>query len=57
MAHKLIIKPAAQRDMAEALHWYEEEKVGLGLKLLDSFDQALTRITDNPEYFQKRYRS
>lgn len=56
MAHRLIIKPAAEIEIAEALEWYEESKEGLGLELLEQLDECLERIANNPEHFQKRYR-
>jgi len=56
MGHKLIVKPLAEIEMAEALEWYENSKQGLGLELLEQIDACLDRIVNNPEHFQKRYR-
>lgn len=56
MVYRLIIKPAAEDEIAEALEWYEEQREGLSLELLENIDQALKRIKENPEFFQERYR-
>jgi len=56
MAHRIIIKPRAEIDIAETLEWYEEEKEGLALEFLNQLDAALGKIAEKPEHFQKRYR-
>lgn len=56
MAHRVIIKPPAENEIAEALEWYEESKEGLGLELLEQINECLQRIANNPKNFQKRYR-
>lgn len=56
MVYKLIIKPLAEIEIAEALEWYDKEKEGLGLELLKQIDECLELISKNPECFQKRYR-
>ncbi len=56
MALKLIIKPAAEDEILEAIQWYDQQREGLSLELLQSIDDVLERIKKNPEYFQERYR-
>lgn len=55
MGHRLIIKPLAEIEIAEAIEWYETSKEGLGLEFIAQLDKCLERISENPEHFQKRY--
>lgn len=56
MGYELIIKTGAELDIAEALDWYEEQREGLGIELLEVIDAEMTRIERDPEHFQMRYR-
>ncbi len=56
MEYKLIVKPEAERDLMEALEWYEEQRTGLELELYRKVSEVLDDITKNPEYYQERYR-
>jgi len=46
MKHILIGKDAAQ-ELEEAAAWYEKNQTGLGLQLIDAFDQAV-RLLGEP---------
>jgi len=56
MGYELIIKTGAELDITEALDWYEEQREGLGIELLEAIDVEMTRIEKDPEHFQMRYR-
>lgn len=56
MAHKLIVKPEAELDLVDALEWHEEQQPGLGLKLYAEISEVFDDISQNPEYYQERYR-
>jgi len=34
MAYPLIVNPEAESDLAEAQHWYERQRAGLGREFL-----------------------
>ena len=48
MSHRLIIRPEAEADMAEAFDWHEQRQPGLGHEFLDVIGTALKAITENP---------
>ena len=50
MSFKIIIKKEAQFDLDEAIIWYEEQRIGLGLELVFEFDKTVQKITINPFY-------
>lgn len=43
-SHRLHLKPAATSDLDEAVAWYEGQKEGLGLRLLDEAHRVLERV-------------
>lgn len=55
MVYRLIIKPRAENDLAEAITWYESQKSGLGKLFLDQVEKYLKNIGKNPfQYPSKR---
>jgi len=48
MNFKLVIEPAAEKDILVEYRWYEDRRVGLGLKFLDALDALFERILENP---------
>jgi toxin ParE1/3/4 len=48
MSYRLIIRLAAEADVAEAAQWYNERRLGLGEKFLSEVDQAIVRMLENP---------
>ena len=57
MGYKLVVKPEAERDLLDALAWYEEQKSGLDADLYIEISNLLDDITLHPEHFQERYRN
>lgn len=50
--HKIIIKPFAESDIAEAAIWYQNVKEGLGDQFLETIDKTIKTIQRNPNHFQ-----
>ena len=44
----LVVEPAAEEDILYGYRWYEDRRVGLGLKFLDALDVLFGRILENP---------
>lgn len=56
MKYELIIRPAAEAELAEAFDWYEEQLRGLGSEFLISVDATVHAIARNPRQFPKIHR-
>ena len=44
----VIIHSEATRELDNAIKYYEQQKIGLGLDLLSEIEQALEKIKINP---------
>jgi plasmid stabilization system protein ParE len=53
MNYRLIVRPEAEADLAEAAEWYEERRVGLGVEFISEIGAKLTAIQENPFMFPK----
>jgi hypothetical protein len=51
MSRRLVLRVQAEDDIDEAASWYESEKAGLGLKLIQDANFLFERIEDNPFQF------
>ena len=56
MTFDLIIKPEAERDLAEALAWYERQRPGLGKRFVAAHDVTIATIRRNPAAFRDIYK-
>lgn len=56
MKRAIIIRPEAERDIAEAHGWYESKAPGLGADFLLSVDTALSSIQQNPQRYAAVHR-
>ena len=56
MTRRLILRPAAEADMAEAALWYESRSIGLGAEFLRAVETSLEEIRRSPERFPEVYR-
>lgn len=56
MSYTLVIKPLAEKDIAETYTWYNEEQEGLGDTFLDQLERSLEFIEKNPGQYQIRYK-
>jgi hypothetical protein len=52
MTPRLVVRSAAEADIADAALWYEERATGLGADFLRTEDVALAEIQRMPERFQ-----
>ena len=44
----LVVEPAAEEDIFYGYRWYEERRVGLGVKFLEVLGSLFDHILDNP---------
>lgn len=57
MTYRLIIRPEAEAELAEAFDWYEHRVPGLGADFLVALDTAVDSILSNPLRHPVWYRS
>jgi len=50
-----VIHPLAEKNVEEALDWYEDQRRGLGLEMLSEFDLAIEFLKESPFSFPVRY--
>ena len=48
---RLVVRGAAETDIAEAARWYEQRSLGLGSEFLRAVDVALDEIARMPERY------
>jgi toxin ParE1/3/4 len=53
----VILRPAAEADIGDAFHWYEEQRAGLGEEFRAELKAAFEAIAGNPLLFQLIYRN
>jgi toxin ParE1/3/4 len=51
MSKKVIIRPEAEQDLAQAYQWYESQRTGLGDDFLLCVEGGLARLSRNPELY------
>ena len=56
MSFRLIIRPEAEADLAEAFDWYEECRRGLGHEFLEAIRNVFTAVSANPLHHSVIYR-
>jgi len=47
----VILSPAADDDLLDAVRWYEQRRAGLGIDLVARVEDTLTAIADNPQMY------
>lgn len=52
---RVIIRPEAESDIADAYQWYESQRKGLGENFLLCIEEALSRISRNPTIYSVIY--
>jgi len=57
MTPRLVVRSAAEADIAAAALWYEERATGLGTEFLRAVDVTLAEIRRMPERFPVIHRS
>ena len=53
MSTPLIVRPAAETDIAAAAEWYERQALGLGADFLRAIDVALAELLRMPERYPR----
>lgn len=48
MVARIIVRPAAEADLAAAFDWYENQRTGLGMQFLETVEVRLRQIADHP---------
>jgi len=48
---RLILRPAAARELHKAADWYDAREPGLGARLSHEVEKSLARILENPLQF------
>ena len=51
MTRSLRIQPQAELDVSDAAAWYEEQRPGLGIELLQELDSVMQRVVQSPFQF------
>lgn len=57
MVAKPKITAQAEDDLTDAMLWYENQKMGLGLDFLEEFERALEIICIRPKSIALKYKS
>lgn len=55
--YTLAFHPEANNEFAEAIHWYEEQKEGLGKTFLLAVEKIIKKIQYNPTLFSYTIKS
>jgi plasmid stabilization system protein ParE len=52
MKRRLVVRPGALQELADAIDWYNGQRPGYGEVFLKSFQTAAASIADNPLQYQ-----
>ena len=47
----ILLRPEAEAEVEEAYHWYEQRREGLGADFLLCIEEALEKISRDPEAY------
>ena len=56
MSRRLIVRPEAEAELAEAFDWYEGRVPGLGSDFLLCVDAVLNAVHRNPQHYPRVHR-
>jgi len=56
MSYTVLLTTSAVADITVAKEYYNSKNEGLGKKMANEIDIALSKISDRPEVYSKRYR-
>lgn len=56
MSRRLIVRPEAEAEMADAFDWYEDRVPGLGSQFLLCVDAVFSAILRSPQQFPRVHR-
>jgi plasmid stabilization system protein ParE len=52
----VLIRPAAAADIEGAFHWYEGQRIGLGIEFRSELKATIDRLATNPVLYQVIHR-
>ena len=55
MAYRLVVKDEANIDALEAFLYYEEIRIGLGTRFLESLQKRYNQLSENPQFYSFVY--
>jgi plasmid stabilization system protein ParE len=50
---RVVLEPTAERELQEAMQWYEIRQSGLGIELAIEVDRCIERIRQNPQLYAR----
>jgi plasmid stabilization system protein ParE len=56
MAHLLVVRRLAKKDLREACDWYNRQSPELRAEFLAAADEVFTRIQQSPEHYAPIYK-
>ena len=56
MKARVLLRRAAELDLAVVEDWYDAQEEGLGIEFRGAVDEAVSRIGDNPRSYPELYR-
>ena len=57
MSQRLVLRPEAESDIAEAAAWYDQQRAGLSLQSRAALDKTFAAIEENPQLHAQVYRN
>ena len=57
MIRRIIFKPEAKHDLAEAYKWYEQRDTGLGAEFMRAVDSCVHQVQRQPEMYPVVYQN
>ena len=57
MKYTLTVKPEAELDILESAQWYEKKQENLGLRFMETVEEKLVLLTQNPLHYQASYKA
>lgn len=51
MTLRLVYRPKALEEVAQAAEWYEERRIGLSAEFLRALDAAVASVQNNPLHY------
>ncbi|MEO6455204.1 MAG: type II toxin-antitoxin system RelE/ParE family toxin [Ginsengibacter sp.] len=54
MKYRIELHNGAQKELAEAFHWYEKRSIGLGVRFIQTVNKKLSELSKYPERYAKR---
>jgi len=57
MSFEIEVKETADKDLINAVKYYESKQVGLGERFLNCWEQTIESLKLAPESYQKKYRN